>query len=440
MVSDQQLRAIGLSRATTRLLGPLIRALLVVLALGVGLHQVLAYAKIAQTTVTVREMADFDVFYRSSQRVAQASGNPYDRFPLPGAASELRTPNLNPPHVVAALVPLTFFAPHTALLIWTMASVASAFIALWIIFRELGIRPTPTAVAWTVLALLCAAPTGALLHTAQISWLLWTPVTWAWAAARNGRWRPAAAALGLAMSIKPFLGLFVLLLAIKKRWAPMAIASLTAAAFFASGALTLGWSPFASWLRAVGSVTWVDHIFNMSSLGFIDRLFTNRVILQPAWNLAPLVRAPDLIWPLSIVAAGSALALWAWSVHWGEPGRTTGVRARSQFQTDRLFLLTLSTALLVTPAGWIYYLFLLAGPLLGVGSDARLWSAPHWRGIVFAASGTCVVLSPGTLASAQPSGLATATLGSAYFWGLLGLWTCALSPLEEPPGGAGRGL
>ena len=96
---------------------------------------------------------------------------------------------------------------------------------------------------------------------------------------------------------------------------------------------------------------------------------------------------------------------------------------------DRMFAVTLSAALLISPLAWIYYLFLLAGPFIALCLDDRWRKGLRWRKVVLVGAVICCMLSPGTLASGQPNGWATLSIGSAYFWGLLGVWVCALAPI-----------
>jgi hypothetical protein len=287
--------------------------------------------------------------------------------------------------------------------------------ALRLIVRELQLLPTPGLVAWMALATVYAAPTTALLLTGQIAWLLWWPVTWAWTAARHGRWIPSAVALGIVASIKPFVGLFVLFLALKAGRGAATAAATSAFVCLSAGAVGLGWTAFAAWLDALKSVTWALHILNASVLGVFARLFTER--LMPAWNVEPLVVAPSVVWPLWGVASAAILIVSLWSVR----------RDRSSTSVDRLFVVALSAALLVSPLGWIYYEFLLVGPVLALATIERWWDGGGWRRPLFGCALASVLLGPGALASFQPSGWSTASLGSAYFWGLLSAWICAVA-------------
>jgi len=423
LISDASLKALGLSARNVRLLGPLIRGLLAVVVLALGARQLLTYAQIAQTTMSVRGMGDFSVFYESSRQVVEGRGDPYD------TGARLHTwpslsPNLNPPNFVLLMTPLAFLRPLTAFSIWTTLSIASALLALGIIFKELGLPVSLTTVTWTLLALSSAAATGALLLMAQISWLLWGPVTLMWAAARRGRWVSAAVLLGMTMSVKPFLGLLLLSLAFNTQWLALVAAATVALTSVSIGVAVLGLQAFVSWIQAIRSVTWAGHVFNSSLFGFASRLFDDRPL--PTWLLEPMFRAPEWIQPIWFVAAAGLLAVTIWKVY--ERWPTTLEREAA---VDRQFATLLSAALLITPLGWVYYQFFLAGPCVALFSHEEWRKARQWRRFVLAGALICFVLSPGILTSGQPSALATLTVGSAYFWGLLGVWTCAVARLAD---------
>ena len=424
MISDEQLQGVGLSRTNALLFGPLIRVALTACVVVLVTFQVIVYLQIAFTTVTLRQMGDFQVFYRSSQRVVEGRGDPYSADPT----DALHSVNLNPPHIVLFLAPLVRFGPRTALLIWTVLSLSSAFLALWIIFRELRVQVTLTAMAWTFFALAIAVPTGALLYTAQISWLLWGPATWAWALARRGYWTRSAFVLGVLMSIKPFIALFVPFLILERRWKAAAVASATAAVCFLVGAIPLGWNTFADWLKALTSVTWADHVFNASLFGVFDRLFKIRPS-RPIWNLAPLIAAPDLALPFWIVACAAVLGLSVYVIYFRHSRDTLTVTSdQSGAQVNRMFAVVLSAGLLMSPLSWIYYDFVLVGPFTGLFLNDRGRRLSGWRKILLLVAVLCFAISPGIASSAQPSGWATASIGSVYFWGLLSLWLYALAP------------
>jgi hypothetical protein len=109
--------------------------LVAVVALGFGCRQFLVYGEIAATTVSLRHMSDFSVFYESSRRVLEGRGDPYDpalvddTWPNP-------SPNLNPPNFIVFMTPLAALPLLTAFSIWTTLSVASALLALRIFSKS----------------------------------------------------------------------------------------------------------------------------------------------------------------------------------------------------------------------------------------------------------------------------------------------------------------
>ena len=292
--------------------------------------------------------------------------------------------------------------------------------AIAIIFRELQIRMTVASVAGTVFALLCAAPTGALIFSAQIAWILWGPATFAWAAARRGNWTAAAMVLGVLASIKPFLGLLVMAFIAIGRRKPAALALTMTALCFSIGIITLGWGTVASWWSAVRSVTWGGHIFNVSLFGFSDRLFTGT---SSVWPLAPLAERPEIVWPAWLATAAVVLAVTFRAIRRRRPETEGNDTAPDPWTVDHTFAATLSAAFLVSPFSWIYYLFLAAGPVLAIVRHGDWWSS-RWRTLVSVMAMMGLTMGPKTLTAGQPAGFATFSIGSAYFWAVLGLWMC----------------
>jgi hypothetical protein len=99
------------------------------------------------------------------------------------------------------------------------------------------------------------------------------------------------------------------------------------------------------------------------------------------------------------------------------------IRARRRGRgLDTEWLILLVGALLASPLGWVYYLPLALGPVVGLlatGEYARLSRRWVAAGAV-AAVGLYVPLEQAS--SGQPSALATLTLASSYFWGTAVPW------------------
>jgi hypothetical protein len=245
----------------------------------------------------------------------------------------------------------------------------------------------------------------------------------------------AAFVLGVAMSIKPFLGLLLVIFAVRKRWAALAIALATGVGCFVIGILALGWPTFLSWIDALRSITWAGHIFNASLFGFVERLVGHQ--RESIWELAPLASAPGLVLPLWLLATASVGAVSAWFLYRRVPADPPGLINETTFAVDRMFAVTLSAALLISPLAWVYYVFFLAGPFVALCADGPWRQAFAWRKVLFVGAALALTFAPGTLTAAQPHAWATFSIGSAYFWSLLAFWICALpgrrvTPVRNP--------
>jgi hypothetical protein len=89
-----------------------------------------------------------------------------------------------------------------------------------------------------------------------------------WRVTRRGKWTAAGIALGILVSIKPFLAMLVLVFLSRRQWLATAVTSLTALLCFLVGTVALGWAAALSWWNAVMAVSWAGHIFNASIFGF----------------------------------------------------------------------------------------------------------------------------------------------------------------------------
>ncbi len=411
-MSNQSPRPAGLLGRSLRRAG----AALVLLAL------ILWNAWIAQTMVTRLQMGDFRILYLSAR--AQIEGR--DMYNLPselkvyGGRTLRRTlVNLNPPHLHLLLLPLALFPAGIALSLWAVASLLCLGYSLYVIVRELDLKPSWPDCWRGAVWLLAFAGMGAVVGTGELSFLLLLPVTLAWAAARRGRWSRAGVYLGLAMSVKLFLLIFIPYLLLRRRLAAAAACCGAASVCFAAGALIFGLGSYSSWISQLSSVSWAWRSPNASVLGILTRSLSE----NPYYT--PLAAAPELVLPLWLPAVGivGVLTLVAVTVD------------RAESAEDRAFALLLSAALLISPLGWIYYLWLGLGPIAalafgwrdGAGRGPR--DAPgvavRWRQrfLILAVPG--LVWPHFATFAFQPHAWATVLLASAYFWSTAALW-CAI--------------
>ena len=329
--------------------------------------------------------------------------------------------NLNPPHFHLVLLPLAPLTARAALVVWGVASLACLMLSLRLILRETDFVLTPGRGRLVALALLSCAAMGAMAVTGQVAFLLLLPVTLAWIHARRGRWALAGVYLGLAMSVKPFLAIFLPYLVLRRRFAALGTAVGAGAAAFLVGLGVFGWDAHRAWMAGLSAVSWEWVAMNASALGFLKR------VLAPSLYFEPLLDAPGLIGPLWVLLAAAI-------------GVMTLVVAAADTEkgaVDRGFGLLHLASLLVSPLGWTYYWWLALGPMVAVGASWRGRSAHEerppdskaraWRRALLLAAVPGLFWPLPLTVVFQPSAWATALPGSAYFWATLALWAALLA-------------
>ena len=408
MLSDRTLvRALG--AGTVDLFGgPLLRACLGLFAVAIAIAMAGYYWTLGFL------MNDFRVFYHSALLFRQGGdmyGPSVATLVTLNDGQHWQLWNMNPPHFHLLLLPLAWLPERTALGCWLAINGAAAAASVWLISRELRVQWTAAGLGWAALGALVFSATGATLFTGQLTFVIMLPVTAAWVAARRGRWGSAGVYLGAAASIKPFLGLFFLgFLAARRFGAAMTMIGASSIAA-AAGAIVFGIDAYAGWLRSLSAVDWRWAAMNGSFAGIVSRSLAENP------SFAPIVHAPQLVGiattTLSVVVGGVALALIA----------------RSQrLSVDWLFVLLLLSALLASPLGWIYYLWLVVGPMAGLFvSSWGLTSRTQRAMAVLAVPGVFCPLV--FLAGWSATPWASWTVGSIYFWTAFCLWLMtALTP------------
>ena len=403
------------------------RPWLVVLVAAVVAFQAVVYVGLVASMASTRRMQDFGLFYSDARLAIVERQNPYAP---PQGPAEPNAPvgiNLNPPHFLLLLAPLVVLDPLPAFVVWTGLSLVSAAAATRLILRETGIRAASLAGLGVVGAVIAGAPTGALLLSAQVSWLLWWPACLAWAAARRGHWITAGCLLGVLASLKPFLLVLLPFVAIARRWRAVVALVVSAGVSNLVGLVAFGWETFSAWSGGLGSITWSKSLLNASIFGVLERAFSDRV--APVWDVAPVASASWLVYPLWVVASMLVLGVSLWSIP-RALARDGG--------TDRVFAVGLTAALLISPIGWIYYHFLFVGPTLALAVNERWWGTSRARRVLLVCFTVPLLAAPGMLAAGQPNGWLSLTLGSVYFWSLVALWVCIVLPVRHPAPDLGR--
>jgi hypothetical protein len=414
MISDRTLSRV-LPRSSVRLFGDVIRVA-VASAVVIAIVFVLVYYRFQGD-----HLNDFRVFYYSTQAWldGQDMYGPTPATSVPvgdGRYHDLW--NMNPPHFHLLVLPFAALPLGRAMAAWVAVNVGLLVWSVGAIARALGVRWTAAGALWTIFAALIFSATCGLVATGQVTWLLMAPVTFAWIAAREGHWPRAAILLGAAASIKPFLGVFLIYFALRRRW-PLVLMMLGAgAAAGLAGVAVFGVDAQWRWIDALRSVDWPWAPMNSSLAGFLTRILSDNPFVPH------LIDAPHLIGPLSL-AGSVTLAFVTYR-------RLMRDRADSARDVDRAFAALLILALLVSPLGWIYYLWLPAGPLL-----ALFWftSTP----LRVEARACLLVAAPGLVWPLYPflwireSPWAAVSVAAIYFWTALGLWSAVVVSQERPP-------
>jgi hypothetical protein len=107
------------------------------------------------------------------------------------------------------------------------------------------------------------------------------------------------------------------------------------------------------------------------------------------------------------------------------------LKARST-RVDGDWAALLLAALLISPLGWNYYLWMALWPAAALIAAERPWRHPRAADVCLVA-GLAGWLWWGRMTLwGQPAPLATVTFGSMYFWALLSLWAWTLSVVRRP--------
>ncbi len=374
---------------------------------------------LAYVMITALNMNDFGKFYYSI--VAYIDGqNMYGPNPAtlmkisPGFYMHLW--NLNPPHFHVVLYPLGYLSPHTALGFWVGINFIAGLISFMIIAKNHPANPTARHRKLIFLLLMGFSGTSILFVTGQLVLLLLLPLTLAWSEIRKGNWRGGGILLGLVCSIKPFLLIFVPYFFLKRQYAALVNFFMAIVVCFLVGYIIFGSQAHVQWIEGLMSINWYWKNLNGSIFGFLSRTFSPNPIF------ALVIHAPGIIAPLWLFLGGIITIFTYWVIYFDT----------TKHSVDRAMLLLYLAAILVTPAGWQYYVFFCLGPLSIL---VYLWRIDRESLISskdrFLKIGRTIMLYmaiPGLLFPflavhlLQPNRFATATLGSIYFWSILFLW------------------
>ena len=384
-------------------------------AVVLGILLALLYLTAMSRVLVKLHMNDFGKFYYSTRMFLDGQDmygpNPATDIPVNVDGTSQQFWNMNPPHFHLLVLPLATLPPMQALAGWALMNLAALLMSVRMIVRELGLRLTPSRVLWALLGFLWCSATCAVLITGQVTFLLALPFTYAWVHARRGDWTRAGIALGLLICIKPFFGVFGIYLLLVRQFRAAIWAAASGAAAVLAGLLVFGPETYLAWSTAVKSIAWLWAPMNGSVQSFFSRTFSPSPLFPGAFSV------PGVIVPLG--ALGCVIVL---VVAYLRLRRDTAPPA-----VDHSFALLLLTALLVTPLGWVYYWWLLAGPLAGICLARRL------DGRLVAAVLPGLLYPPLFVSQYGALWWVPPTIGSVYFWAALACWVFLVRPGAPSP-------
>ena len=341
------------------------RFLIFSLILGVGILVLLGYAELVKARSSVPWLSDFAKFHLSAQALSQGQDIyqpiPLDRLgPLPVDANptpqELH-PNLNMPFVTIVFSPFVFTDISNGMAIWTALSVAFVLVSAWLMGSEIAaVNALPSAFRWMLSGaianlLLIYYPSWTNAALGQLGHLLLIVLCGAWLAARRGRDRLAGILFGVALALKPFTGVFLLILPWLCRWRLLQWYIACFLALTLVSAAVAGPTSFLRYLAVLQEVDWYGFGWNASLLAPLS-------ILLGADANSEWLHYP---WMATFLFAICSIMLYVALLH--------QIRKLAD-PTTRLDLAVaggMPLMLLASPLGWIYYF-----PLIWITAAAIL--------------------------------------------------------------------
>ena len=376
----------------------------------------LGHLGVWRNTVVDRDAEDFGVFLTSA-RHDLAGRSLYAPARLGGATGRYATVplNLNLPHTMLLMWPLAHLIDSAALAVWMAVGLLLGVWASVASVRALGWRFHVLPALLLALYLLAWGPSAAFTMTAQISFYIMAPVCLAWLAYRRGQSTRAGLWLGAAAAMKPFLLVFAAYFLVRRdRRALVAMLGVMAACI-AVGVAAFGAAAYGEWLGQLPRITWSAHYLNASFVGVLQRVIGRS-------NYAVITRAPDLVLPLA-----ACLALVVGAVTLTRVAQPRPEPERSDGDWAALLL----AALLMSPLGWSYYLWIAVWPVAALLARHAPWRQPTMHDL-WLLPGLGGWLWWGKMTEwGQPHVLATLTAASLYFWALLALWIWTTGALRR---------
>jgi hypothetical protein len=325
------------------------------------------------------DKTDFYKFYKSAGFFAEGksiyslvpiepSDNDQDKLSKQ-AREKMNTlhPNLNAPFHTLFILPLGKLPFRTAFWIWSIFSLCFSLAAVGLIScaqpfsdyerlkRVFVSKPGIACVIYALILwiiLLCYFPTWVNIASGQFGLFMLGSIVLIWLSARREKYRLAGIILGIAMSVKIFLGIFLIFFAVQRRWRIFFWALSIFIFCNVISLSTFGLSAYIQHLELLSkSHLYINASWNASFSAFFTRIFGG------SENI-PLINIPMLAYGL---ACGLSLLLIMLLIRiaWPQPRDFSPL-----IRFDIGYAFTIVAMFLISPFGWMYYFPSLIIPLL----------------------------------------------------------------------------
>ncbi len=328
--------------------------LIVIQAIIIGLV-IAIYLLTIKNTAQHPQGTDFYKFYMSS-KLLWSGNNVYTLVPTTGTEvvakiAKFNHPNLNSPFHILCMSLFGLIDFRTAFWIWSLFSLCCGLLAIVIFDKTIinnDIDLSSLTFKWIIL--LIYFPSLINCQLGQFSFLLLLLIVIAWRFSRRGQDVEAGMVLGLAVGLKLFVGIFLILFICYRRWR---LVIFLIGTFLACNILSLiifKMATYENFFHLLQNMPWYAGSWNASFLGFFTRIFGGSMNI-------PLVNLPWLARALSLFLS---LVLLVWMIWWIPRGSCDSRVDRS----DLVFSLALVEMLLISPYGWLYYFPILILPVI----------------------------------------------------------------------------
>jgi hypothetical protein len=337
----------------------------------------------------------------------------------------------NAPSAGLAYLPVAWLSPPGAKIAWCLLSLAALGYALKVLFDVCAIRPAGPAGLWLLTLVFAWRPLYDTLAYGQVYIVMLLLFALSMKGVLRENTAGTAAPLALAIVLKGYGGVPVLLLALRRRWKEIALAVLIAGSVILATLPLLGpasWWTFAGVvLPSIGSNPSDGHVAYQTVNGFIRHL----CMYDPLWLPHPVF--PMLPFVVALLSYGGSVGV-AGFVLYRSPWRSPAERVRS-------YAAAIGAGVVTAPLAEEYHFVLFIPLVFVLASDFTTeGGAREWKGAAarFAALAVLVMAAPLNYKSLQFASFPAVLLAYPKLYaGLVLLW---YSCRPRPGCGGGGGV